>query len=592
MIRKRQRRMNREYRLVSGLFVFIFLSLIAYVVYFDATQSEEFINSPYNTRQETFAQRVIRGDIVSSDGETLAYTKVHDDGYEERIYPYSNMFAHVVGYDSHDKSGIESKANFHLLSSHSFFLNQLEKEFRGEKNMGDTVVSTLDYQVQKAAYDALGNRYGAVIAIEPATGKIIAMVSKPDFDPNSIAWEYKDYINDSGKSNLLNRVTDGHYPPGSIFKIVTALDYLRSNGFFDGYNYNCQGSVTVDEHSIRCYGGTVHGGEDLTTAFAKSCNAAFATMGIDMGAKSLRDTAESLLFNKKLPYSMAAASSFSLKKGDDRPLIMQTAIGQGNTLVSPLHMAMITAAIANNGVLMEPYLIDSVVNDEGYRISKNKPDVYGRLMTSGEATALAGLMRGVVTNGTASALYAKPYTSAGKTGSAEFNSAGESHSWFVGYCNVDDPDLVVAVIVEGGGTGSEAAVPIAGKVFDAYYNSHAAEVADDNTVDYSDYENGSDHESNGWFEIFEEYEEVFPSFGMNSGNQGSGDSGLDNIWNQDNGETDPDNGWNPGWSGGEDNTDQTYEDTPYEPPSYDEEDWEYFYQDEESESYSYDSDEE
>ena len=148
---------------------------------------------------------------------------------------------------------------------------------------------------------------------------------------------------------------------------------------------------------------------------------------------------------------------------------MQTSIGQGNTLVSPMHMALITSAIANNGILMKPYLIDKVVNTSGDIVSSNDPESYKRLMTSNEAALLGKLMKGVVESGTASSLNGRGYTAAGKTGSAEYDENGSSHSWFIGYSNVDNPDLVVAIIVEGGGTGSEAAVPIAADLFDAYY---------------------------------------------------------------------------------------------------------------------------
>lgn len=157
------------------------MGLIGYLIYFNTIKSDDFINSPYNTRQDTFADRVVRGKIMSSDGEVLAQTNVSEDGTEERSYPYNNVFAHVVGYDSNGKSGLESEANFQLLSSHEFFLNQIRNEFMGTKNTGDTVVSTLNADLQTTAYNSLGDRRGAVVALEPSTGKILAMVSKPDF---------------------------------------------------------------------------------------------------------------------------------------------------------------------------------------------------------------------------------------------------------------------------------------------------------------------------------------------------------------------------------------------------------------------------
>lgn len=466
---KRKKARNREYSFVSWFFVLIFVSLIGYVVYFNAVKSEDFINSPYNTRQDTFSDRVVRGAIQSSDGQVLAQTNVYEDGTEERVYPYENIFAHVVGYDSNGKSGLESEANFQLLTSNQFFLDQMKNELRGSKNMGDTVVSTLNASLQATAYNALGDRRGAVVAIEPSTGKILVEVSKPDFDPNTIAENWDWLVSDENNSSLLNRATNGAYPPGSTFKVIMALDYFRSKGSFEGYSYLCQGSITLDEHTISCYNGTVHGQEDFYSAFASSCNCAFADMGSNMGAASMRKTAEELLFNKKLPLPSYKKSSFTLEKNSPVPLIMQTAIGQGNTLVSPMHMALITSAIANGGVLMKPYLIDQVKSSDGEVIKTTEPEVYKKLMTINEANLLGKLMKKVVESGTASALSGRGYTAAGKTGSAEFDENGSSHSWFIGYSNVDNPDLAVAVIVENGGTGSQAAVPIAGEIFDAYY---------------------------------------------------------------------------------------------------------------------------
>ena len=406
---------------------------------------------------------------MSSDGEILAQTNVSDDGTEERSYPYSNIFAHVVGYDTNGKSGLESEANFQLLSSHEFFLTQIKNEFMGAKNVGDTVVSTLNADLQTTAYNSLGDRRGAVVVIQPSTGKILTMVSKPDFDPNTIAANWEQLVNDETNSSLLNRATMGQYPPGSTFKIVTALTYLRQHGTFNGFSYDCQGSITKEDHTIQCYGGTVHGQEDFYAAFAKSCNCAFAEMGTQLGGAALLKTSEDLLFNQKLPLRSYRKSSFTLNGSSGVPLTMQTAIGQGNTLVSPMHMALITSSIANGGVLMKPYLIDKVQNHAGDEVDTTEPEAYKRLMTDNEASLLGELMKGVVQNGTASSLNGRGYTVAGKTGSAEYNESGASHSWFVGYSNVDNPDIVVSVIVEDGGTGSEAAVPIAADVFDAYY---------------------------------------------------------------------------------------------------------------------------
>ena len=463
-ISKKRRPGNREYTLVSCFFVLIFVSMIGYLVYFNYAKSDDFINSPYNTRQDTFSDRVVRGKIISADEQVLAQTNVYEDGTEERTYPYANMFAHVVGYDTNGKSGLESEANFQLLTSHEFFLNQIKNEFLNQKNTGDSVVTTLNADLQTTAYNALGDRRGAVVAIEPSTGKILVELSKPDFDPNTISQNWDTLVNDSN-----DRATNGAYPPGSTFKVVTALDYFRTKGSLEGFSYLCEGSITMEDHTISCYGGTVHGQEDFYSAFANSCNSAFAEIGTMLGGSSLKKTAENLLFNKSLPLTSYKKSTFTLNGKSSVAEVMQTAIGQGNTLVSPMHMALITSAIANGGELMKPYLIDSIVSSDGETVKTTEPESYKQLMTTNEANILGKLMKGVVENGTASALNGRGYTVAGKTGSAEFDENGSSHSWFIGYSNVDNPDLVVAIIVENGGTGSEAAVPIAGQIFDAYY---------------------------------------------------------------------------------------------------------------------------
>ena len=470
--KKRKHSRNREYSLVSWMFILMFTSLIGYLIYFNVEVSDTFINSPYNTRQDTFSDRVVRGRIISSDGEVLARTNVYEGGAEERIYPYSNVFAHAVGFDSNGKSGLESEANFQLLSSHEFFLNQMKNDVMGRKNQGDDVITSLSVSMQTTAYYALGDRRGAVLAMEPDTGRIVAMVSKPDFDPNTISANWSYVISDKNDSSLLNRATNGAYPPGSTFKVVTALDYYRRHGTLEGFSYTCEGTITRGDNSIHCYGNTVHGSENLYSAFANSCNCAFADMGIELGGASLRSTAEDLLFNKKLPFDSYKSSTFSLDGAGSTPLVMQTAIGQGDTLVSPAHMALITCAVANGGTIVKPTLIDKVVSADGETVSETVPSVSGRIMSGTEAELLQGLMKSVVDYGTASALSGRSYFAAGKTGSAEFNEQGGSHSWFIGYCGKEKPDLVVSIIVENGGTGSESAVPIASQLFETYYSGY------------------------------------------------------------------------------------------------------------------------
>ena len=226
---------------VAYVFLGIFVCMIGYFIYFQTVISSNVITSPYNKRQDTFADRVIRGEIKSSDGQVLAYTNVDAGGNETRIYPQDDLFAHGVGYASHGKTGIELLANYQLLSSHAYFLERFVNEVQEQKNYGDTVITTLNYHLQKTAYDALGNYRGTVIALEPSTGKVMAMVSKPDFNLNEIDANWKS-ISNSIDSVLLNRAAQGLYPPGSVFKIVTLLEYLREGNDWENWTYECNGS--------------------------------------------------------------------------------------------------------------------------------------------------------------------------------------------------------------------------------------------------------------------------------------------------------------------------------------------------------------
>ncbi|MBQ8803759.1 MAG: penicillin-binding protein 2 [Tyzzerella sp.] len=443
---------------------------MGYLVYFNAVQSKDIINSPYNVRLDSMADRVVRGKILDKGGNVLAETKVADDGTETRVYPYGELYAHVVGYDSKGKSGLESAENFNLLTSNAFFMEKLVKEIREEKNIGDNVITTLDTNVQKAAYDALGNYKGAVVVMEASTGKILAMVSKPDFDPNMIPTDWEE-ISTSEESVLLNRATQGAYAPGSVFKLVTALSYIRENADYENYSYVCEGEITHEETTIHCANERVHGSENLIDSFAYSCNSSFSNMGLTLDLAKYRNTAEDLLFNSKLPSVLPySQSKFQLTKESGTSEVMMTAMGQGKTQVSPYHMALISAAVANGGILMEPYLVDEIVNYTGTSVEKNMPDKYATLMSSEEAAQLKEYMAAVVEYGTATSLGGESYTVAGKTGTAEYSSDKEkAHSWFTGFTNVENPELVISVVVESADNSGMSAVSVAKKVLNAYY---------------------------------------------------------------------------------------------------------------------------
>lgn len=461
---------NKEFARVTYIFVTLFLVMGGYLVYFNVVKSKEVVNSPYNIRQDLMAERVVRGKIVDAQGEVLAQTSVAEDGSEYREYPGGDVFAHVVGYSVQGKSGLESTQNFNLLTSNAFFMEKLVKEFKGEKNTGDTVVTTLNAELQQAAYDALGDNKGAVVVMEASTGKILTMVSKPTFDPNTVSdnWEA---LNNDEDSALLNRATMGQYAPGSIFKVVTTLEYMREYANYGEYGYYCEGAITQDGTTIPCYNQTAHGQETLADSVANSCNASFSNIGLQLDRAKWRETTKKLLFDKKLPGDVKyAESKFRLTDEDSSAEVMMTAMGQGKTQVSPYHMAMITAAIANNGKLMKPYLVDRITNYAGTTVKKYMPEKYKDLMTSEEAAQLTEYMKGVVDYGTGVALGGESYSVAGKTGTAEVSMDGQKvHSWFMGFSNIENPELVVCAVVEDADTASISGVSVAKQIFDAYY---------------------------------------------------------------------------------------------------------------------------
>lgn len=444
---------------------------MGYIIYFNVVESKEIINSPYNPRLDSMADRVVRGNIADKDGNILATTETDGEGNEYRSYPYGNLYAQVVGYSSQGKAGLESSQNFELLTSNAFVLEKLKREFQDKKNQGDNVVTTLDTSLQQAAYNAMGDNKGAVVVMEPSTGKILAMLSKPDFDPNTVAQNW-DSLSSDEDSRLLNRATQGLYAPGSTFKIVTALAYMRENGGnTSGYNYTCNGSITYEGTTIPCLNHQVHGNVDMAGAFAYSCNAAFCDIGLKLNVSDYQKTAKDLLFNSKLPGDVTSGKSqFVLKKSDPSSERMMTAMGQGKTLMSPYHMALITSAVANGGILMKPYVVDQITNYTGSVIKETAPEKYKELMSSAEASQLKAYMEGVVDYGTGTALSGQGYTVAGKTGTAEYSSDNPSknHSWFTGFSNTDNPELVVSVIVEGS-DGNTRAVNVAKQILDSYY---------------------------------------------------------------------------------------------------------------------------
>lgn len=472
--KRRRSTKNREIILLSFIFAGLFCAMIGYLFVYVRDNEQNLMNNSYNARQAILASENTRGTIYDRDGEKLAYTQEKDDE-EERIYPYNNLFSHVVGFSTKGKTGIESLANYYLINSNIPLSEKVENDVAQLKNPGNEVHTTLDTDLQQVVYDSLGIYKSACVVTNVKTGEVLAMVSKPDFDPNTIVQDWDKYVEEEKTKNssvLLNRATQGLYPPGSTFKVVTSLQYLREHDTsVEGYHFNCNGRFTHGDTTIQCYHGANHGSEDYYKAFAKSCNSAFSSIGVELDRNQYGNTLDKLLFNSELPIDINYSKSIlevDSSVSDDE--MIQISIGQGKAQITPMHMNMITSAIANDGLLMKPKFVDRVLSANGNIVKTFSNESYGQLLTKEESDVLTELMIGVVNEGTATKLKSEDYQAAGKTGSAEYNGVKEdSHAWFTGFAPAEDPEIAVTIIIEGIGSGGDYAAPIAKRIFDAYF---------------------------------------------------------------------------------------------------------------------------
>lgn len=467
-----QKKANRPVLVSAGLVAALFLCMAGWLLYYVIVKAPDVIGNAYNPRDQLLAQRIVRGEIQTEDGVVLAKTQTDSAGNETRVYPEGVLYSNVTGYTARGKTGIESLANFYLLSSHVNAIEQIENELAGKKNPGDNVILSLSGSLQQKAADALKGRQGAVIAMEPKTGRILCMVSNPGFDPNTIAADW-DSLNAEGnnKGQLLNRAAQGLYPPGSTFKLLTLLEFVHEHpNDYLTYQYTCNGSYQDAEGNIiRCYGGEKHGVQTIEQAFINSCNGAFADIGRSLNLAKTNALAAELLYNEPLPFQLPYQKSrFGLSDADNMFMREQTAIGQGATMISPLHNLLIAAAVANGGDIPKPQLIDKIQSAGGETVRSFSPGNGGTLMRSEDAALLKRLMRGVVTDGTASALKTDAYDACAKTGSAEYDDGKKTHAWCIAFAPMEDPQIAVCVLVEEGKSGGQTAAPVVRAVLDAW----------------------------------------------------------------------------------------------------------------------------
>ena len=483
--------MNRELKRVTIVALLMFLALFVSSTIIQYVQAESLAADPRNSRTLYASYSVERGPILVG-GDPIAYSEPSVDDYKfQRVYSNGPLYGAVTGYIpvNGEATGLERSLNDELSGrSGSQFFETLNRLISGQDPMGASVEVAIDPVAQQAAWDALGDYTGAVIVTEPSTGRILAMVTKPTFDPNVMAVHngaevqatYDALLNDPGDP-LFNRATGGDMnPPGSVFKLVVTAAALESGQYTPASTFPNPSSLTLpgtDAVVRNSGGGTCGSGSEVTLADALrlSCNIPFAELGMQLGDNAIREQAEKFGFNSEFAIPTATEVS-TYPRGLDEPQTALTAFGQGDVRATPMQMAMVSAAIANGGIVMNPDLVDAITAPDFSSIDEFEPLEFGRAISEETASTMTEMMVNGVESGAASNARIDGVSVAGKTGTAENGEDDPYTLWFTGFAPADNPQYAITVLVEdGGGLGQEGygnllAAPIAKQVLEAVLN--------------------------------------------------------------------------------------------------------------------------
>lgn len=468
MIFDRKRNPNRPeqqaiYNVALGL-LSLFIFLLLNITYIQIINNDFLNNHPLNRRNIAAASKIKPGDITDRHGEQLAYSHYNEKSASyTREYPYGSITAHIIGYDTnkYGRSGLEANFSSYLtgLALSQNHLGPISHLW--PVTAGNSLRLTIDSQLQTTAYNLLGNRRGAIVAIVPRTGEILAMVSKPAYNPSSIEQNWATISQDSS-SPLLNRATQGLYPPGSTLKVMIAEASLAEKITTTTQHFICNGTLPIGaDYILSEPHQKAHGNITLEEALAVSCNITFGSLALDLGPKRMKNTFQRYGFDQSLEGELQEITSqlpnFDMLNSGE---LAQTGIGQGSLLVTPLHMAMLASCFANQGTIMKPYLVDSIYAPDGSALTKTTPKTWLTPTTPQLAKTIAQMMTAVVAEGTGRGAKIPGVSVAGKTGTAE-NPHGQEHAWFIGFAPADNPQIAIAIIVENAGAGGEVAAPLA-----------------------------------------------------------------------------------------------------------------------------------
>jgi penicillin-binding protein A len=483
---------NRAIRRLAVVAIILMLALLANATYIHAFRADELNgrNDNRRTRDEQFS--VNRGPILVA-GQPVAQSKPSNDKYMyQRTYPEGTQYAHVTGFYSYlfGRSGIEQTQNSQLNGTDpSLAFRRVIDVITGKRQQGASVTLTLNPRAQKAAYDGLTKKgyHGAVVALDPNSGAVLASVSAPSYDPNDLASHDLKKVNDTWQKLLkdpdqpmLNRAERETYPPGSTFKLVTLSAALSSGRYKPESQVDSparldlpQTSADLVNHDGRNCGGSNKA--TLIVALRNSCNTAFGKLGLELGQDAIREQAEKYGFNERqLAELNGVASTFPPDL--NAPQTAQAAIGQFDVRATPLQMAMVAAGIANRGEVMKPYLVASVRTPDLKTIEQTKPEALHQAVSPEVANQITEMMVDVVDNGTGAPAAIRDVRVAGKTGTAQTSPERPPYAWFVAFAPADEPAVAVAVVIEKAGVersdiaGGRLAGPIARDVIEAVLN--------------------------------------------------------------------------------------------------------------------------
>lgn len=471
--------MNHEKKRILYLLVFfcvIFTVLIVYLNFFYFTKASSYKDLSYNRRKYKKEEMIQRGSVYDRDGELLAYSEKKDSSFQ-RKYSYPKTYSHLIGYDHREygKAGLEDTYNNELLGlSESDLLNELQK--LKENRQGNALRLSIKHSLQVFARETLRKEAGgSILAMNVKTGELYTMASYPDFNPSELTENWKEIVERSD-APLLNRATQGLYEPGSIFKIITSEALLDRIDTQEEYVSN--GKEKVDGYVFRDVDREGYGALDLEKAFVLSSNTYFANRAQKITGRELGKSAEAFYVNRDIPFDLPVKKSRFEYDDLSKVELSASAIGQGEVLVTPMNMLIMTNIVANRGMLVEPRLVKAIVSPNG----KERETLIQRRQTGisdQHLSKIAAMMKEVVDKGTGKKARLSKVSVAGKTGTAE-NGSGKTHAWFVGFAPYEDPEVAVCVLIEqSGSTGGQKAAPIAREILKQSLNLTEKELKGD-----------------------------------------------------------------------------------------------------------------